>query len=99
MTLKDELGNFVNNEIAIVMNDGMTYRGKLVNFDDETIILEQVYEASHGQVDWIKTSDAGNGGGTTMKGYLNWRKVTLPKLYARTDRILRIWPWKPAEQE
>lgn len=98
MTLSDELKNLVDNEIAIVMNDGMTYRGILKNFDEETIVMEQVFEASRGQIDWIKTSD-GNNSGPTLKGYLHWRKITLPKLYARTDRVLRIWPWMPSENE
>ena len=93
MALTDELEKLKNSEIAIVMNDGMTYRGKLTKFDEETIVLEQVFEAYHGQVDWIKSSSAQEGGGTTLKGYLSWRRITLPMLFARMDRILRIWPW------
>lgn len=93
MALTDELEKLVNKEIAIVMNDGMTYRGNLVNYDTETIVMENVFEASRGQIDWIKSSNAQEGGGTTLKGYLYWRKITLPKLYARTERVLRIWPW------
>ncbi|UCH88689.1 MAG: hypothetical protein JSV49_10620 [Thermoplasmata archaeon] len=99
MALTDELKKLVNNEIAIVMNDGMTYRGILTNYDEETIVMENVFEASRGQVDWIATADAKNSGGKTLKGYLHWRKITLPKLLARTDRVLRIWPWRPSEKE
>jgi small nuclear ribonucleoprotein (snRNP)-like protein len=100
MTLTDELKNLVDHEIAIVMNDGMTFRGKLIKYDEETIVIDNVYEAPRGQVDWIKSADMQNSGGSTLKGYLQWRKITLPKLLARTDRILRIWPWvKPEKDE
>jgi len=93
MALIDELEILKNSEIAIVMNDGMTYRGLLKNFDEDVVVLEQVFEAYRGQVDWIKSSSAQNGGSSKLEGYLSWRRITLPKLFARTDRILRIWPW------
>ena len=99
MALTDELEKLLQQEIAIVMNDGMTYRGKLTKYDDDTIVMENVFEASRGQVDWIKSSNAQEGGSTTLKGYLYWRKITLPKVYARTDKVLRIWPWVPKDKE
>jgi small nuclear ribonucleoprotein (snRNP)-like protein len=99
MALTDELEKLKNSEIAIVMNDGMTYRGILTKFDEDTIVLEQVFEAYHGQVDWIKSSNAQEGGGNTLKGYLSWRRITLPKLFARSDRVLRVWPWIISEKQ
>lgn len=93
MPLTAELEKLQDQDIAIVMNDGMTYRGRLVDFDEETIVMENVYEASGHQVDWIKSCDANEGGSSTLKGYMQWRRITLPKLLARTEMILRVWPW------
>ncbi len=93
MPLTDELEKLKELDIAIVMNDGMTYRGKLVNYDKETIVMENVYEASGNQVDWIKSYNGNDGTGSTLKGYMTWRRIKLPRLLARTDKILRVWPW------
>ena len=99
MPLTDELEKIRESDIAIVMNDGMTYRGKLVDFDSETLIMENVYEASQNQVDWIKSCDGNEGGSSTLRGYMTWRRITLPKLLARTDKILRVWPWVATDED
>ncbi len=93
MTLKDELKPLKDTEIAVVMNDGQAYRGTLHAFDQETIILTKILETSNEDVDWVE----GKGKTTTptIKGYMHWRKITLPKLIIRNQMVLRIWPWTP----
>jgi small nuclear ribonucleoprotein (snRNP)-like protein len=98
MTFVNELESLMNTEIAIIMNDGQAYRGVLAKFDDETMVLEKVYETSNDEIDWVEVNGK-KGTPTNIKGYIPWRRVTLPKLIARNDMILRIWPWvvaKPA---
>ncbi len=92
MSLTDELNELKNTEIALIMNDGQAYRGTLTKFDKDTIVLENVYETSNEEIDWVE-SEARKGGPATIRGYVPWRRVTLPKLIARSEMVLRIWPW------
>ena len=93
MALEDELKELKNTEIAVVMNDGQAYRGVLVNFDKECIILEKILETSNEDIDWVEGKKAGTQ--PAIKGYMHWRRITLPKLIVRNQMVLRIWPWQP----
>ena len=92
MSFTTELEELLNNEIAIIMNDGQAYRGILTKFDEDVIVLERVYETNNEEIDWVE-SGGRKGNPTNIKGYIPWRRVTLPKLIARNEMILRIWPW------
>jgi len=46
MLLSQELTELLHNEIAVIMNDGMAYRGQLERFDNEVIVLTQVFETT-----------------------------------------------------
>jgi len=95
MLLVEELQALLHKEIAIIMSDGQAYRGKLVKFDKDIIIMKEIYETTNQEIDWVETK--GSGKSTTIKGYIPWRKVTLPRLIARVDTIMRIWPWTPGD--
>ncbi len=92
MSFTTELEELINEEIAIIMNDGQAYRGILSKFDKDVIVLEKVYETNNEEIDWVE-SGAKKGTPSNIKGYIPWRRVTLPKLIARNDMILRVWPW------
>ena len=92
MSLTDEMTELLHTEIALIMNDGQAYRGILEKFDKDTIVLENVYETSNEEIDWVESENK-KGHNTTIRGYVPWRRVTLPKLIARTEMVLRIWPW------
>ena len=93
MSLVEELTELKDTEIAVMMNDGNGYRGRLARFDQEIMVLEEVYETSTTDVDWIETKEAEKI--TTVKGYVPWRRITLPRVIIRIPMILRIWPWQP----
>jgi small nuclear ribonucleoprotein (snRNP)-like protein len=94
MTLVDELNELKDTEIAVVMNDGQAYRGKLEAHDKDTIIMVNILETSNVDVDWVETKGKKKEG-HTIKGYMHWRRITLPKLIIRTHLVLRVWPWQP----
>ena len=94
MTLVDELNKIKETEIAVVMNDGQAYRGMLEAYDDETIVMVKILETSNVDVDWVESKEK-KGGPQKIKGYMHWRRITLPKMIIRTQMILRIWPWLP----
>lgn len=91
MLLEQELEQLIKKEIAVIMNDGQAYRGKLTRFDSEIIVLEEVYETSNDDIDWVEVTEGKKA--TAIKGYIPWRRVTLPKLIVRVPMVLRIWPW------
>jgi len=88
MTLVQELEELKKNDIVIVMterpNIGVTkqasraLRGHLIRFDDEVVVLKDVYESFNSQ-----TSD----------GKLTWRKVLHSHVVLPSSMILRVWPW------
>ena len=92
MLLEQELEELLKKEIAIIMNDGQAYRGILTRFDSDILVLESVYETANDEIDWVEVSE-GKKKNTAIKGYIPWRKVTLPRLIVRMPMVLRIWPW------
>jgi len=92
MSFTKELEELINCEIAIIMNDGQAYRGTLAKFDEDVIVLEKVYETNNEEIDWVE-SGGKKSAPSNIKGYIPWRRVTLPKLIARNEMILRVWPW------
>ncbi len=97
MSLASELSEYVDSEIAVIMNDGNGYRGALVKYDKEVIILKDIYETSCSDIDWVESP--GQSPAKTIKGYVPWRRVTLPRLIIRVEMVLRIWPWQPLEDD
>ena len=92
MTLVDELKPLKGTEIAVVMNDGQAYRGVLENFDADCLVMIKLLETSNEDVDWVEAKQKS---GASIKGYMHWRRITLPRLIVRNEMVLRIWPWQP----
>ena len=96
MLLDDELRSLVDSEIAVIMNDGQAYRGTLIRFEKDVIVLNNIYEATNQEVEWVEAKDEADK--SITKGYLPWKKVTLPEVIIRLPMVLRIWPWSPEGQ-
>ena len=92
--MEEELAKLVGNEIAVIMNDGHAYRGKLIRFDGEILVLDNIYETSNQEIEWVESKNSSDEK-VRAKGYLPWRKVTLPEVIIRLSMVLRIWPWAP----
>ena len=54
MLLNDELSSLVDSEIAVIMNDGQAYRGKLTRYEEDIIVLENIYETSNQEIEWVE---------------------------------------------
>jgi small nuclear ribonucleoprotein (snRNP)-like protein len=93
---QQELTELLQTEVAVVVNDGMAFRGKLKKFDKDILVLQDVYETTNQEIDWVETG-GGKGKPTTIKGYVPWRRVTIPQVIIRVPMILRVWPWAPAD--
>lgn len=79
MTLKDVLGANRDRQMIVIMKDGRGFRGKLLRYDDEVIVLKEVFETQNQDVD--------------EKGYMFWRRVLHSHLIINTEHVIRIWPW------
>lgn len=94
MTLVQELEELKKNDIVVVMTErpnlGVTrvasraLRGHLLRFDDNVVVLAEVYESFNSQ-----TSD----------GKLTWRKVLHSHVVLPTTMIIRVWPWDAPKVE
>ncbi len=102
--LKKELENLKEGRILIVMDDGLSFLGELIDFDSDTLILEEVYQTDAKQINWKKfeTSDAWGRNSKVKEigqktdqedkvGYVEWVEVKLDRLYIRLDHVVRIW--------
>ncbi len=95
MLLSQELKELLHTEVAVIMNDGMAYRGTLEKFDKELLVLSDIYETSNQEIDWIESDAPQRTQEASIRGYVPWRRITLPRLIIRLSMVLRIWPWAP----
>jgi small nuclear ribonucleoprotein (snRNP)-like protein len=79
MTLKEVLGSIKDRQVIVIMKDGRGFRGRLLRYDDESIVLREVFETLNQQVD--------------EKGYMFWRRVLHSYLVINASHVIRIWPW------
>ncbi len=101
--LEEELKDLKEKRILIVMDDGLSFLGKLIDFDRDTLILEQVYQAEATKINWkkfdmtdvwgkpAKVKEIGEDDENEKVGYVEWVEVNLDRLYIRTDHVVRIW--------
>lgn len=97
--LEDDLKELKEKRILIVMDDGLGFLGKLIDFDSDTLLLKDIYQAPAKEINWKKIRKIHASVGSEKKkkdrkektGYVEWIEVNLERLYLRTDHIVRIW--------
>lgn len=102
--LLGQLGNYKGKRIAVVLVDGTRLKGKLSDYDDETMILEDVTELQGNH--WVRPlisrslgleiPHPGNEGGKNDHEDYSQKKDqgVLVKVIIRVMHIIRIWPWE-----
>ena len=88
-----KLDELKNNCIVVVMSDGMAFKGTLVDFDDDMIVMRDIAETNTQEIEWQ------NQGKKEKKGYIPWRDIALKEVIIRMDKVLRIWPWYIEEKK
>jgi len=96
--LGKKLNSLKNDDILVVMDDGLGFLGELKEFDKKTLVLKKVLQSSFEDIDWKHISPSSkdlreNSGEDKKAGFANWTKVNLKEVYIRTDHISRVWPW------
>ncbi len=93
--LKELKGKF----ILVVMDDGMAFRGKLLDLDKNTLILRDVYETIADEIDWQEIESNREDVVDKKYGFIYWTKINLEEVYIRVDHISRIWPRETSSGE
>lgn len=93
--MEKKLKKLRDRKLIVVMEDGEAFLGKLKEFDNDTIVLTEVYEGPSSEINWsdlkdnIDDVDRNN----EVHGFVNWVSVNLEQVFLRVDHISRIWPW------
>ncbi|MEF8832686.1 MAG: hypothetical protein V5A66_04100 [Candidatus Thermoplasmatota archaeon] len=102
--LEKKLKGLKNEDILVVMDDGLAFLGELVEFDNKTLVLKKVYQAPAKSIDWkelpSKSDDVKEGPEKKREvGFIDWTNVNLEEIYIRLDHTTRIWRWPTKEKE
>ena len=100
--LSQELEKYKGRRIAVVMVDGARLKGKVVNYDDRTIILEDVVELLDNK--WVRPLISRSFGSDLNKPHAptpadkhdpkDKDAGVLVKVIIHTRHVVRIWPWE-----
>lgn len=96
--LKREFKNLLGKEMVVVMNDGRAFKGVLIKFDKDVVVLRNVLEAKAENPVWkesiVTTRILGK---QEVKGTVigDTDVVKLDEVLLRVQMISRIWAWTP----
>jgi small nuclear ribonucleoprotein (snRNP)-like protein len=99
--LESKLKGLVGQEIVVVMDDNRAFRGTLIEFDAETIVLRNVVEALPNNASGWEEPTSSTG---IVQKVVTWQGVfahedtradivKLKDVMIRTTGVLRIWEW------
>ena len=99
--LSTKLKALVGQEIVVVMADNRAFRGKLVEHDDETLVLNSAVEALPNNAAGWEEPTVSTGivhkvvtwQGTFSHDDTRAEVVRLKDVMIRTSGVLRIWEW------
>ncbi len=103
--LEKKLKELKGTTLLVVMDDGIAFAGKLVEFDKTTIVLHEVYQGSAMKISWgdVSSDNKEDIKETLRKGgkygFVDWTSVALKELYISVDHVSRIWPWELKSKE
>ena len=102
--LEKKLKDLKDDDILVVMDDGLAFLGELVQFDKNTLILKDVYQAPAKQIDWKRMPSESDEVREQMDenrefGFIDWTHINLEEVYIRIDHVSRIWRWFKEKQK
>jgi len=100
--MMEKLQSLLGREIAVVTIDGCTLKGVLENFDNDTVILQDVKELYKVELKWDtpKVSPHAEGTDATSSvdayGVVDTSKLrsSLKRVLIRYMYVIQIWPWE-----
>jgi len=102
--LEKKLKGLTDEDILVVMDDGLAFLGELEEFDRKTLVLNKVYQAPAKRIDWKEMHSKSDNFREHMEddgkvGFIDWTKINLEEVYIRVEHITRIWRWETREKE
>jgi|GEM_PF-710139 len=102
--LEKKLKGLKNEDVLVVMDDGLAFLGELDEFDRNTLVLKKVYQAPAKRIDWkefdSKSDDVRKHMADDRKvGFIDWTNINLEEVYIRIEHTTRIWKWSGKEKE
>jgi len=99
--LQAKLKGLISQEIVVVMIDNRAFRGTLIEFDDETIVLRNVVEALPNNASGWEEPTSSTGIShkvVTWQGVFSHEDTTadivkLKDVMIQATGVLRIWEW------
>ncbi|MBS3782575.1 MAG: hypothetical protein KGY66_04765 [Candidatus Thermoplasmatota archaeon] len=95
--LEKKLKRLKNEDILVVMDDGLAFLGELQDFDTKTLVLRKVYQAPAKKIDWkelpSKSDDVRKDIDDRKVGFIDWTKINLEEVYINISHTTRIWKW------
>ncbi|HVL87054.1 MAG TPA: LSm family protein [Candidatus Thermoplasmatota archaeon] len=101
--LEKRLRPLVGAELIVVMQDDRSYKGKLIEFDENWLVLSDVTEGSAQNLRGWEEAAVSSGiveKYITMRGIISEEKdktkiIRLKEVVLNLHRVLRIWPLRP----
>ncbi len=96
--LEKRLKELRGETILVVMDDDIAFKGKLTDFDRDTMILDEVLQTIASEIDWEEQSGEGTVG-REWCGFIQWTEIRSGEVYLRVDHISRIWPGQRSDED
>lgn len=108
MSLIDKhMKSYLNQEVILVQVDGSAFKGKLMEYDEKYVVLEEVIQTSTKQRNWftvtvavpsksMENNDKLIGG--SIIGDTESEVLELKTAIIALEHIMRIWLWRPKTQ-
>lgn len=101
--LHKHLKDLVGHEIICVMHDDRTYKGRLIEFDEDWMVLHDVTEGSTQNLRGWEEAAVSAGiveKYITMRGIVSEEKdrdkiIRLKDVLINIDQVMRVWPLRP----
>lgn len=90
--LEKRLKELKGKKILVVMDDSMAFKGKLLDFDKDTVILRDIYETVADEIYWQEIESDKGDVNDERYGFIHWTKINLEEVYIRVEHVSRIWP-------
>lgn len=103
--MMERLQQLLGRELVVLTIDGTALKGVLENFDNDTVILQDVKELYKKELKWstptISPHSAGSDATSSVDAYgvVDTTKLrsSLKRVLIRYMYIIQVWPWETAD--
>ena len=90
MPFKSRLKSLQGRVVAVVMDDGVVFKGNIKGVEESIIVMDQVEETRVSDIEWMENPEG-------KCGAHNWCRIDLREVYINMNHASRIWLWPTPE--